>query len=97
MGEVGGGDHALPTAGELAREQLAALGVELAHHVVEQHQRHAAAFAGEHRTLGEQQGEQGEALLALRAVQAQLTPVAQKRQLVAVGSVGGEAALEVAG
>ena len=78
-------------------EQLAALGVELAHHVVEQHQRRTSPLAGEHGALGEQQREQRQALLALGAVEAQLAPIAQQGQLVAVGSVAGEAALEVAG
>ncbi len=50
---------------------------------------------GEHGALGEQQREQGQALLALGAVQAQLAAVAQERQLVAVRTVAGEAALEV--
>ena len=56
---------------------LAALGVELAHHVVEQHQRDLAALLGEHGPLGEQQGQQRQALLALGAVHAQLASVPQ--------------------
>src|SRR5664279_1318871 len=95
MGEVRRGDHALPVARELAGEQGSALGIELAHHVVEQHQRYAATLAGEDAALGEQQGEQGEALFALGAVDAQLAPIAHDRELVAVRAVAGEAALEV--
>ncbi len=86
-----------PPAAQLAGKQLAALAVELAHDVVEQHQRRAAAFAGQHRALGQQQRQQRQALLALGAVDAQLAPVAQDRELVAVGPVAGEATLEVAG
>src|SRR5580704_8958168 len=97
MSEVRRRDHALPTRAQLADEQLSALGVELAHDVVEQHQRYAAALGGEHGALGEQQGEQGEALLALRSVDAQLPAVAGDRDLVAVRAIPGEAALKVAG
>ena len=43
--EVGGRDHALAAARQLRGEQFAALGVELAHDVVEQHQRRAPALA----------------------------------------------------
>ena len=82
-----------PAAEKLAGEQLATLGVELAHHVVEQHQRRAPRSRGEHGALGQQQREQGEPLLSLGAVDAQLAPVAQDRELVAVGAVAGEAAL----
>src|SRR5439155_1341915 len=68
---------------------------ELAHHVVEQQQRRSAALLRELLPLGEQQREQGEALLAARPVGAQLAAIAQERQLVAVGAVAGEPALEV--
>ena len=54
-------------------------------------------LAGEHGALGEQQREQRQSLLALRAVDAQLAPVAHDRELVAMRPVAGEAALEVAG
>ena len=64
-GEVGRGDHALSLRRQLAREQLAPLGVQLAHHVVEQHHRRLAALAGYHRALGQEQCEQGQSLLAL--------------------------------
>ncbi len=50
----------------------------------------------ERLALGEQQRQQPQALLALRAVGAQLAPVADQRQVVAVRAVPGEAALEVA-
>ena len=69
-------------------EALAAVGVELAHDVVEQQQRRRAALVLEHRALGQQQREQGQALLALRAVGAQLAPVAQQGDVVAVRAVG---------
>ena len=67
-----------PPARDALDEQLAALGVELAHDVVEQQQRRRAALGGERRALGEQQRQQREALLALRAVDAQLAAVAQR-------------------
>jgi hypothetical protein len=46
--------------------------------------------------LGEQQGQEGQALFSLRAVHPQLTPVAQDRKLVAMGPMARETALEVA-
>ena len=54
------------------------------------------ALAREDRALGKQQREQRQALLALGAVGTQLATVAQERELVAVGAVGGETTLEVA-
>jgi hypothetical protein len=54
------------------------------------------ALVGEHGTLGQQQRQQREALFALGAIYAQLTPVTQDRELIAVGSVSGEAALKIA-
>ena len=96
MREVRGGDHALTTAGQLFGEQLPTRRVQLAHHIVEKHQGRAVAFAGDDGALGHKQGEEREPLLPLRAVHAQLAPVAQDRKLVAVGAVGGEAALEIA-
>ena len=68
MGEVSRCDHALPTTGQLADEQLAALRVELTHHVVEQQQRCTPAMLCEHRSLGQQQREQGHTLFSLGAV-----------------------------
>ena len=55
----------------------------------------APRVARQRLALGEQQRQQREALLALRAVGAQLAPVAQQREVVAVRAVAGEAALEV--
>ena len=93
--EVGRRDDALPGARQHLREQRAALGVELAHDVVEQHQRHGAPRRRQRLALGQQQRQQRQALLALRAVGAQLAPAAQQREVVAVRAVAGEAALEV--
>ena len=87
VGEVRCRYDALAAHAQLVGKQLAALAVELAHDVVEQHQRRAAAFAGEHRALGQQQRQQRQTLLTLGAVDAQLAPVAQDRELVAVRSM----------
>ena len=97
VGEVGGRDHALAAAessrtsssrrsasSSLMTSSSSISGVR-------------PRSLGEHRALGEQQREQRQALLALGAVDAQLAAVAQDRELVAVGAVAGEAALEVAG
>ena len=77
-------------------QRVAAVAVELAHHVVEQHQRRRVALGGDRLALGQQQRQQREPLLALRAVGAQLASLAQGGEVVAVGPVAGEAALEVA-
>ena len=84
-----------PPRAQHVDEPRAARGVELAHHVVEQHQRRGAALGGQRLALGQQQREQPEPLLAPRAVGAQLAAVAAERQVVAVRAVAGEAALEV--
>ena len=66
-----------PPARSSRRRRARRVGVELAHHVVEQHQRRRLARRGERLALGQQQREQAEALLALRAVGAQLAAVAR--------------------
>ena len=86
---------ACPSRRSSVDEPLAAGGVELAHHVVEQQQRRGAALGGQLLALGQQQREQAEALLAARAVGAQLAALAPEREIVAVRAVAGEAALEV--
>ena len=93
--EVRRGDHALPRGPDALDEALAALGVELAHDVVEEQHRRRAALLLERRAFGEQQRQQRQPLLALRPVDAQLAPVAQQEQLVAVRAVTGEAAVQV--
>ena len=93
--EVGGRDQALPAGAQQLDEPRAAAGVELAHDVVEQHQRRRPARRGERLALGQQQREQPEPLLPARAVGAQLAVVAPQHELVAVRAVAGEAALEV--
>ena len=88
---------ALAARGELAASSSRRSRVELAHHVVEQHQRRRVARSPASAVaLGQQQREQRQTLLALGAVGAQLAPVAGERELVAVRAVAGEAALEVA-
>jgi predicted O-methyltransferase YrrM len=64
MDDVGRRHDALPVRAQQPREQGAAIGVELAHDVVEEHERDGAARRGERLALGEQEGEEGEALLA---------------------------------
>ena len=65
---LGGGHERLPAVAQQLGEQLPAVGVELGHHVVQQHQGRPAAALGEQRALGEQQRQQGHALLALRPI-----------------------------
>ena len=55
---LGGGDHGLAARAQQLRQQLAALGVELGHHVVEQHQRRASPALGQQLALREQQRQQ---------------------------------------
>ena len=66
-GRIGGRDQRLPAALEQVEEALAALVVELAQDVVEQQDRQRRRGRREQIALREQQGEQGEPLLALRA------------------------------
>ena len=83
-------------AGAQALDQpAAAIGVELAHDVVEQHQRRRAALGLQHAALGQQQRQQAQPLLALGAVEPQVAAFAQQRDVVAVRPVGREAALEI--
>ena len=86
-------DHLAAAAHEL-HEALAAGRVELGHHVVEEHQG-CPADGGECSTLGEQEREEGYALLPLGAVRAQGAAVARQGDVVAVGTVAGEAAREI--
>ncbi len=84
-GLLGGGrDQRLPAGGEPGDEALAALRVQLAHHVVEEEERDDAARLQQRLALGEEEGQQGEALLALRAVAAQRPAAARDPQLVEV-------------
>ncbi len=85
--EVGGRHDRLAAIVQPRDEHPAAIGVELAHDVVEQHQRGSPALDGQHRALGEQQRQQREPLLALGAERLQLASVAQQQQLVAVRTV----------
>jgi len=89
---------ALPaTPGQAAwmRAAQPALRVELGHHVVEQQQRRAVVHPEQDLALGEQQREQGDALLPLRAERAQRAAGVRQVQLVPVRAVRGEAALDV--
>ena len=96
MGEVGRGDDALPVAGDPHRQALAAVGIELAHDVVEQEQRRAPASLGQRLALGDEQRQQRQPLLALRPVGAQGAPVALEHEVVAVRAVAGEAPVQIA-
>jgi hypothetical protein len=64
VGQLGGAHDRLPATAQQRGQALAAGDVELAHHVVEQQQRHRAALGGQFVALGQQQREQPEALLA---------------------------------
>ena len=79
---------ACPRASRWANKRSRRLGVELADDVVEQQQRRRAALGGERVALGQQQRQERQALLALRPVGAQLAPVAQQREVVAVRAHG---------
>jgi hypothetical protein len=85
----------LASGGDPRHEPLAALGVKLAHHIVEQQQWRLAALVGQHLALGQKQRQQSYALLPLGAVDAKLSPLAAKQQLVAVRTVAGETALKI--
>ena len=67
VGEIGSRDHTLPGALQLRGEQFAAGDIELAHHVIQQHQRHMRALACKYEALGQQQRKQSQSLLSLRA------------------------------
>ena len=90
-----GRDHRLSPGPQELSEQLAALGVELRHDVIEQHQRQARAARGQEFPLGEEQREQCGPLLTLRAVGPQRRGSEQELELVAVRAVCSEAALEI--
>src|SRR6185437_4151884 len=60
MVEVGRGDDALAAAAELLGEKLTTSQVELAHHVVEQHQRYPVTLARQYRALAQKQREDRE-------------------------------------
>src|SRR5207247_10216920 len=93
---LGGREQLLPSAlRQPPREQRPAIGVELAHHVVEQHQRWDAARLEQRPAFREQQREESRALLALRAVAAQRAPVERDLQLVEVWAVSGVPAGQV--
>ena len=59
--EVGRGDHALPAGAQHLDEPLAPARVQLAHDVVEQHQRWRAALLGQLLALRQQQRQQARA------------------------------------
>ena len=94
---AGGRDDRLPDGADALAERPAAARVELGEHVVEQQERRHARPLRDGLRLGEQQREHGEALLALRAVQAQVAVVGEHLDVVAgAGPSPVDAALEVA-
>jgi hypothetical protein len=93
--DIGRRHHALAPGPQQLDQAGAAVGVELAPNVVSEHERQRPARVADRLALGQQQREQRQALLALRAVGAQLAAVARKHELVAVRTVTGEAAVEV--
>ena len=85
-------DHRLSEACEPAGEDAAAAAVQLREHVVEQHQGRRLEQCG----LGEQEGENRQSLLALRAELAQVAVSGQQRDLVEMRARAGAAPLQVA-
>ena len=77
-------------------QRPAAVAVKLAHHVVEQHQGRRAARSRDASRSASSSASRASRCCALGAVGAQLAAVAGSDELVAVGPVPGEAALEVA-
>ncbi len=77
-------------------ERVAAISVQLAHHVVEQHQRNCVPFGGDRLALGQQQRQQRQPLLTLGAIGTELAAAVQHREVIAVRPVAGEATVEVA-
>ena len=94
--EVGGGDHRLPgversrSTSAWRRSRSSSL-ITSSSSIIGG----GRAMGGDHLALGEQQREQGQPLLPLRAVGAQVVPVVLGGQVVPVGAVAGEAALEI--
>ena len=78
----------LAALGEPHRELGPPARVELAHHVVEEHQRRVSARLEQGAALGEEQRQHRRALLPLRAVAAQRASGERDRQLVQMRSVG---------
>ena len=93
--EVGRRHEGLTGGVEMREQPLASGRVELGQDVVEEEQRGRAPLRGQRVALGQEEREEREALLALRPVGAQLAPVAQQGEVVAVRAVAGEAPLEV--
>ena len=83
-------------ADSLTQRPAAAL-VELRERVVEEQQRRHAAALADQLGLGEEEREDGEALLALRAERAEVAVAAADRDLVEVRADAGRAPLDVAG
>ena len=92
---VGGRDQRLPSSLHERKQIRAPLGVQLAQDVVQQQDRRAAALIAQKLPLGQQKGQQAEALLALGAEAPQLVATGRQCELVAVRTVRGEPALEV--
>ena len=82
MGRLRRADHGLALALQQRDEQLAVRGVELAHHVIEEHQRGRASGLEQGGALGEQEGEEGEPLLSLGGEPPQLPAAETELDLV---------------
>ena len=94
---VRGGDEHLPARPQQSEQALRAPEVELAGDVVEQQQRPHAAHLAHEIGLGREQRQHGRALLALRAVAAQVALALRERELVVMRARRRAAALDVAG
>ena len=94
---VGGRHEHLPAGPQQAEQALGAAEVELAGDVVEQQQRAHAAHLVHEIGLGREQRQDGGALLALRAVAAQIALALREGELVVMRARRRAAALDVAG
>src|SRR6266540_5813761 len=92
---IGCRDQRLALLPHQLEQPLAALGVELAQDVVEQQDRQPATCLREGIALGQQEREQREPLLPLRAEATQVLTRGSEQELVAVGAVGREASGEI--
>src|SRR5262249_59607162 len=78
------------------REHTPAVRVELGENVVEQEERRESATLGDQLSLGEQQGQHSQPLLALRAETAQVAAGARQDDVVEVRPEPRRSALEIA-
>ena len=88
-------DHRLAAFRDDLAQRLSPLGVELREHVVEEDERPDAASLDERVGLRQDESEDGDPLLPLRAVATKLAAACEERDLVEVRPEPGDAPLEV--